>query len=382
MRKIQVMNGHIHEFKVVRHLFSDDTTELVASPAELLFPKAAGEAYYKVGDFIFSSEFTYKVASRMYKEFEVYQDFSWGQFLMFLLEVDKISVTKKIEAIHGSGPGAIIVMKPYMRVSDTELIPLTLPRGEVLDSRSFNELQDDFMWYDLYAQLSFWIPVGEVVVTLVTLPLGGATKTAIGKVMMPLFKKFGGKVVRQLIRIGGARLARIVVGKVTQKTASFVFGVAKDAITETLKQYLPLIQRNTIKGLPNPAVLATLQLESIVKKAVRDAVAKNIKSELVSGIESIIPGAEGADIIPKSIQERVTEFVTKKLLSTVLSPFTEFLEAAIAATPVGNDTGTYNEALKKAFADKMNAFFSTKTLGDLTGEAFKELVSAPELAIE
>ena len=122
------------------------------------------------------------------------------------------------------------------------------------------------MWFDLYAQLSFWIPVGEAVVTLVTLPLGGATKTAIGKVMMPLFKKFGGKVVRQLVRIGGARVARLVVGKVTQKTASFVFSVSKDAITETLKQYLPLIERNTIRGYPNPAVLASLQLESIVKR--------------------------------------------------------------------------------------------------------------------
>ncbi len=382
MRKIHVLNGHIREFKVVRHFFGDDTTEPVSSSAELLFPKASAEAYYKVGDFIFTSEFTYKVASRMYKEFEVYQDFSWGQFLMFLLEVDKISVTKRIEAIHGSGDGAMIVMKPYMRVSDTELIPLTLPRGEVLDSRSFNELQDDFMWYDLYAQLSFWIPVGETVVTLVTLPLGGATKTAVGKVMMPLFKKFGGKVVRQLIRIGGARMARIVVGKVTQKTASFVFSVARDAVTETLKQYLPLLQRNTIKGYPNPGNLTALDLEPIMKKAIRDAVAKNIKGELIAGIEGIIPGAEGADIIPKSIQDRVTEFVTKKLLTTVLSPFTEFLEAAIAATPVTYDAPTYGEALKKTFSDKLNAFFSTKTLGDLAGEAFKGLVNAPELAIE
>ena len=374
-RSIVISNSRILESKTTRNLFSPDVTVQVSSSTELLFPTSTNKPYYQVGDMILTAELDGRRLSRMYKEFEGDADFSWGKFLLYAMDADKVVVAKRIEAIHGEGRSARVTLRPLMRVSD-EWVQLTTFRGEHIDVQSASQLSESFLFADLYDSLKIWIPISQGVAEVVTLPFGGAAKSGASRIGSLLFRKYGPKAAKRLISWGGRKLAGKAARKAALMAGKIAAGTAKDATKEIITKRYEQLRIDKVKGTNELEAL----LPDILTSALRDAFTDNVTTVLIELIEESVPGVGADKLISAHIKESITRYLTQKVLKNGLAPCTIFIKSALRSIPVGNKE-TYSKNLGAQLQKEFTAWLSPATLTSLLEEGFKDLVDRPELVI-
>lgn len=375
-RSITTSNGRIHESMTTRNVFSPDVTVQVSSSTELLFPTATRKPYYQVGDTILTAELDGQRLSGMYKEFEDERNFAWGRFLLSVMDADKVVVGMRIEAIQGDGERARITLRPLMKVAENDWVQLTTLRGEHLDVQTTSQLRDSFMFADLYDSLKIWIPISEGVVEVITLPLGGVAKSGASAIGKTLFKRFGPRAAKRFLSWGGRKLASAAARKAASAALQIAAGTAKDTTTAILGKYYEQLRIDKVKGTNELAA----KLPDIVGVALRDAFAKNVTTALISTIEDLVPGVNADDLLSKPIKDRITEYLTKKLLKNMLAPCTIFIKALLMSVPVG-DKESYQRNLSAQLEKEFKTWLSAETLTSHLEDGIKDLVNRPELVI-
>jgi hypothetical protein len=375
-RSITISNSRILESKTTRGLFSPDVTAQVSSSADLLFPTATNKPYYQVGDMILTAELDGRRLSQMYEEFEGESEFSWGRFLLYAMDADKVVVAKRIEAIQGEGMNARITLRPLMKVSDKEWVQLTTLRGEHLDVQSTGQLMESFLFADLHDSLKIWLPISKGVVEVITLPMGGAVRSGATRIGTALFRKFGPKVVKRILSWGGKKLASTAARKAASTAAKIATGVAKDTTRTIVAKYYEQLRIDKVTGTNE----LDAKLPEIIQRALRDAFADNVTKVLIDEIEKCVPGCGADELLTKSIKDRITIYLTQKVLKNGLAPCTIFIKSALRSIPVG-DKETYAKNLGAQLNKEFTAWLSPATLTAHLEEGFKEIVDRPELVI-
>lgn len=375
-RSITIINGRILESKTTRNLFSPDVTVQVSSSADLLFPTATGKPYYQVGDMILTAELDGRRLASMYREFEDERNFSWGRFLLYVMDVEKVQVGKRIEAIQGEGDRARMTLRPLMKVADNDWVQLTTLRGEHLDVQTTSQLRDSFLFAGLYDQLKIWIPISQGVVEVVTLPIGGAARSGATRIGTVLFKRYGPKAAKRFLSWGGRKLAGDAARKAATAAGKIAAGTAKDTTKAIVGKYYEQLRIDKVKGVHE----LDAKLPDIVRTALRDAFAENVTKVLIETIESEVPGTKADELLSKPIKERITLYLTQKVLKNGLAPCTIFLKSIIKALPVG-DKETYERNLSTQLQKEFTAWLSVATLTGHLEEGIKDLVDRPELVI-
>jgi hypothetical protein len=323
------------------------------------------------------------MAAMLYEEFSnrLDSEYSWGDFVLFLLDMDEVIVTKKIVSITGAGNSARVVLKPYLKLSDNEMLELHLRNGRMSEVQSFAQLSESFMWGHIHYSTRVWIPIAQGLMTVITLPLGGAGRVAAGRIMAPLMRRFAFKVMRKLFRIGGARLLRLVAGKVARKSVSILAKIARDTVVKTIRAYFAQIRSNQLRGRVNPSFVRTINVDRIVREAVRDSIAENVTGEIIAGIESILPGGSASGFIPPSMKERITNYVTRKCLVAMLGPITQLVKSSVQTVDFSNDQRTYSARFHQHFETELRKMFSGALLSDLVSDAVRDMMSNPNIII-
>jgi|GEM_PF-2740630 len=382
-RHIEISNACINEFKTTNNFIYPDVTTKVSNCAELLYPHKGPHSCYKEGDFMFTGKIKESFAAMEYKEFEASENgsFGWGALFKVLLDIDDIEVTQEILLIQGEGRHARVVLKPYMKISKTEMLELTYKNGSRGDVCTMADMEYKYLFGHLHDVTKIWIPISKAMFEIISIPIGGGGKAIAKKLMAPLIKKGAIKITRKLLKLGGKKLARAIMGKVTKKLVTFSFNVSKDTVKGTVKKYFEVIKLNNARGNANSNGIDNAGLKKIISDAVIKSVADNVTKEIISGIEGLVPGGKDANIFPQKIKNDLTSYVTKKLLSGVLKPLTEVIKASIMAVDFSNNSTTYSQRLHEEVQKKMKTEVSTKLIKDLIYGAVKDLVKRPELLL-
>jgi hypothetical protein len=380
-RYVRIWGQGIHEYIHDDHLIGD-TDILIQSRNQLTYPKRRGAPYYEVGDYILTRSMRDTLAAHEFREFSdrLDGDVTIGSFISSFLDLYEIKVCMRIEAITGAGDSASVTLRPYLIISPTELVRIHGKRGNgdrVLRGSAFIQMFRDV--YRANAGL-IWEPIGRIVLIGATLPFGGGARAAAGRLFAPLMRRLGRRATRQLFRLGGRRLARLILSKLARKTAVFTLTVTRDTVIKVVRRYFAEIQANQLRNRVNPDFVRSMNLDLMIRESLRDAVADNLVGEITKSLQELVPGGVSPeDLMPPSIRENVTRFITQNLLTTVLSPMTNLLKSAILSVEFVPSPRDYETRLHREFENRFTQEFSAARLGSMFGSIVNRMMASPEI---
>ncbi len=382
-RSISLREGKIYEYDM-RDSWTDSVSDWwndseagpteITIPGRLTYPNGK-RAYYQTGDLLFGVNLKRYQLERLYLEYQRTKesDFSWAAFLMLVLGVDGDgNVVDRILSITGNDDKGHVVTKSFLKLSDTVFLELTQTNGVQERHRTFSEFRTSFIFAYYAKTTAAIIPFAEGVVDIVSVFIGGGAKN----IFSSLFKKYGKrKVLGAVFKLGGERIIRVIMSKLSLRVARFITRTSKDVI----RRYLAANDIEMIKRQVDKNAKVGLNTDRILKESIRDAVADNLIGEVIGGIESIFPDGTGKNIIPIDVREKIVLFITKHLFVVMLSPITDFLRGSIQSIDYAGDKNSYGSRLSKKFEADMKSKFSPKIVMDTMEKALKELISKPEL---
>lgn len=257
-RSIYIANGQLHERNWIRNFFSPDVSVTIGSSADLLFPTTTGKPYYRKGDFILGGETTERQAGQRYKEFEDSVDFTWGRFLLTVLEADKVKTVWCIEAIHGDGDRRTVVMRT-MWWDGKGWVQLTTRRGEQVVGFRMNEMRHSFIWATVYHSTKVWIPIFKAEMEVLMLFFSGPAKSAGKQLGKKLLERYGPKLLVRLFEWMGKKYAKIFAAELAKFTDRWTCRLVWyiRAMQQAKGEFpLPPVSRNT--GHDHPCTTFTL----------------------------------------------------------------------------------------------------------------------------
>lgn len=375
-RKLKIIGNRVYEERVVRDgFFGSYKLELITNPNDLLFPQR-GRNYYKAGDYMGKTTITRQSAGRSYREFEsdAEAELSPMSFVMSALELNQIEIVKKLDGVSNG----TVHIKPFLKISDTEIVELTLrSTGRNYEVIHNTNLSSYFFGQIILHSTAWIVPVGRAVMEIATLPFAGAARSAGSRVLMAVMRRQRRRIMIRIIRVGGRSLAARVTRRIALKIIAFIGKVALDSTGRVARAVFVENQTNIIRGRINPTLVRELNLERIINESVRASVAEVFTGEIVSGIESIIPGS-GTDLVPESVKQHMTTYISRQLLSTLLSPYTATLRAVLQSIPVPDSRETFTQNLNRNLQRELNLVYSTDTLTSMMGNICKRMFERPE----
>ena len=357
---------------------------MITNPDRLLYPQDRREAYYRVGDFIFTSEWSRNDARRRFHEFATQLDSenTWGTFILWLLDLSTINITREIVEINGRTGRFEVVLKPYMILSDEEMLELHFIGGRETETLSQERLNQMISDRSIVHNTRAIRPAAIAMLNIISLPIGGAVRQGATRILLPLMRRFGRRILTRLFSEAGQRtVIQLVKNKVAQKAAAFLFSLAKDTVENIVREYYTQLRNNQLRGSVDPELVQSLRLVPIIGSSFRDAFADNISGLIVDSFGSLVPEAARDGIFDPSVKERINQYVGTKMLEAMITPCADLVRAAIRAIDVNTDESTYGRRLQTEIEERFKERFSPDTLGNIVSDPVQSLLSNPNLML-
>lgn len=383
-RRLALENNRLYEYdyRLEGFIFRQWRDHMITNPDGLIYPQGGSRHYYRTGDFIFTQSYSREEAAQHFQEFadRVNSEYSWGSFIIYLLGLSEINITKEIVEINGRAEHFQVVMRSYMVISDEEKLQLHYRGGrdqEVMRSDVLNQ-----KWAILGGVHSMRAiePAAIAMLHVISLPFGGAARAGAMRIMGSLMQRYGRRILMRLFTAEGKRrVLAIVSSKVAQKTALFFAKVARDTVQNIIQEYHTQLNANNLRGSVDTRLIESMNLRHIVAHAFRDAVADNITGAITGAIGSLVPDEAAEGLFDSRMAQNITVYVTRELLAEMATPVTIIIKSSIASVEFGSDS-TYSQRL----GDKVEEEFLSHYRGrlvDLVKSPVESILSDPNLIL-
>ncbi|MBP7515707.1 MAG: hypothetical protein KA791_14225 [Flavobacteriales bacterium] len=367
-----VFSDRIHEYDLSRDCPRID------NPHELVYPKNSSDSYYKLGDYILTSKEEPRYLAKKYREFVEVEGFSWTKVILALADVDLPTTMMKLIAIHKDGPNASVRLQPFLRISETDLVPLTKHDGSSWIDLGSHQLNADLQINYMVSVLEGWIPIGKVV-TEFCIPTGIGTSAA-RAVIGPLTRRFGRRALAALMKACGKKALRRFAIAAAEESFGFLKDVAKHAANSISAKYYDDIQA---RGRPDPAFAHNIDLKPILTQAIVVGLADHVGDRVA---ESLAKSAsttsneppDWEDILPPDIKRKLKAHYTRRLVTVLVDAFVGLTKEMLVAITAYEDERKFDQLFFPGLLKKLKEKYNTQTLVDIFKAEFTTLLSAPE----
>jgi len=385
-RHLELHDNKLYEYEFARKSFFLGGLEerRITDPERMIFSQKGNRAYYKIGDHIFTRKWTPEDAGKHYEEFagRLNAEYSWGTLIMYLLDISDITITKEIVEINGSQNGFSVVFKSYMVVSEKERLQLHYIGGRDHEVVSDRQLNNTYVWTGLIHDTAGIEPAAMVMLEIITLPIGGAAKQVATRALAPLMRRYGRRILTKLFTDAGKQTFIKIASKEIAKTTAKLFAeFAADVATGIIKQYYAEIKKNQLRGAAGEDLIRSIDLDVIIARAFRDAVAKFITGAISEAFGSLVPQTAVDGLFDKQLKERTTDYMNKFMLNELLAPFNLIIKAAIVSIDFPDDETTYSQRLGKKIEKDLLKKYSPKGFADIAAKPLKNILSSPQLIL-
>lgn len=383
-RRLAYENQRLYEYdyKPVGIIFRRWQEHRITNPHRMIFPQNGFRAFYQVGDCIFTRDWPRNEAARRYQEFAVRlnSEFSWGSFILFLLDTSNIKITQQIVAINAFRDTFSVTFRSLLIISDNERLLLHYIGGHETQTISERQLNDTYLWTGLIHSTRAIRPAGEAMLDIITLPIGGVARTGAKRLLVPLMRRHGKRIFLRLFAgAGKERVKNFVRSKMFQKVGIFFAKLARDTVQNIVTTYRRELIVNRDRQAVDPATVQNLRLEIILANAFRDAVAANVTGEIKSGIGKLVPDEAADAIFDVGVAERITAYMAKTMLEQAVHPLNSILKSSIEAISFDGDESTYRRRLTEDVDKKFRQRYTGGIFADLVSSALNDILETPEL---
>lgn len=386
-RRLAYENNRLYEYDymVEGFIFRRWRDQRITNPSRMIFPQEGSRAYYQVGDCIFTREWPRGDAARRFEEFSrsLNSEYSWGAFIMYLLGISTIKITKEIVEIRGRDESSFsVVFTPYLIISDDERLQLHYTGGRETETISSRSLNDTYNWTGLIHSTRAIRPAANAMVQVISLPFGGVARQGATRIMAPLMRRYGRRIfLRIFTATGKGTVQNFVRNKMVQKVAIFCAKLARDTVNNAMREYYTQLYANQLRGAVNEDYVRSIRMDVIVAHAFRDAVAENVTGVIKEGIGKLVPEPVAEGLFDVAVSERITAYMATKMLQESLYPLIQILKSSITAISIEGDESTYARRLTDDVQKNFLERYTGGILSDHVGSALNDIMDSPELIL-
>lgn len=385
-RRLAYENNRLYEydFRAVGFISRSWEEYRITNPSRMIFPQKGSRAYYQVGDCIFTREWPRSDAASRYEEFasSLNSEHSWGSLVMLLLGMSTIKITKEIVEINSVGSTFRVVFRSHLVISDKERLQLHYRGGSETETISESSLNETYTWTGLIHSTEAIRPAANAMVEIISLPIGGAARQGATRVLAPLMRRYGRRIfLRLFTATGKGTVHSFVRNQMVQKTGIFFAKLARDTVKNAITSYYTELITNQDRQAVDPSAVRQMRMEVIIAHAFRDAVAENVTGAIKSGIGKLVPESAADGLFDPAVTERITNYMTRKMLQEAFNPLNEILKSSILSVNFGGDEKSYQQRLTDDLEKKFVKRYTGGIFADLVGSALEDILTDPALVI-
>lgn len=389
-RRFVIHGGHLHELVYDTSGFLGTALGIreeheVRVASDLLFahPRQR-DPFYQVGDFILRTELSYQDAAARFREFRRSEGdgFPWGDMLREVLDINTVTVTKRIQAIHGNGTRGTVTLKNFFKVSNNDLIDLHDHSGQDVERLSIEDLNVAAQWYERrYGGGQGALYYLEATAIVATLPFGGAARQASSRITTMLARRAAAATARYLLRRGCRRLVRFLLARATRSVAAFLLKFTRDFVTSYVRACRLSDLQNEIRVSAGRHP-APMERDRLLREACAGAVAENLIGEVLGGLGEALDEVDLGAAIGEQVKQAIGNHLSRRLLAVAAVPFQEIIRSSIAYTHDPSSGKSFSEGLTAHMMNAIQERFTERMVADEFRSAVAAIGENPGLVAE